>query len=88
MFATAIINLVGNWSYVYVTIDIRVICGYGHVKMTFLCLYYVYDTERVKRGIMSTFTLIGYFGQINEVEKFKFDLIECLYNYAVIHDII
>ena len=36
---------------------------------------------------MSTLTLIGYFGQINDVEKFKFDLIECLYNYAVIHNI-
>ena len=33
---------------------------------------------------MSTLTVIGYSGQINEVEKFKFDLIECLYNYALI----
>ena len=32
---------------------------------------------------MSTLTLIGYFGQIHAVEKFKFDLIECLYNYIV-----
>ena len=36
---------------------------------------------------MSTLTLIRDFGQINEVEQFKFDLIECLYNYAVIHNI-
>ena len=36
---------------------------------------------------MSILTLISDFGQINEVEKFKFDLIECLYNYAVIHNI-
>ena len=36
---------------------------------------------------MGTLTLIGYFGQINEVEKFKFDLIECLYNYALINNI-
>ena len=36
---------------------------------------------------MSTLTLIGYFGQINDVEKFKFDLIETLYNYVVIHNI-
>ena len=42
---------------------------------------------RVKRGIMSTLTLITYFGQINGVKKFKFDLIGCLYNYAVIHNI-
>ena len=41
----------------------------------------------VKRDIMSTLTLIVYFGQINDVEKFKFDLIECLYNYVVIHNI-
>ena len=34
---------------------------------------------------MSTVTLIGYFGQINDVEKF--DLIECLYNYILIHNI-
>ena len=34
---------------------------------------------------MSTLTLIGYFGQINYVEKFKFDLIECVYNYVVIY---
>ena len=37
---------------------------------------------------MGTLTLIGYFGQISDVEKYKFDLIECLYNYAVIHNII
>ena len=36
---------------------------------------------------MSTLALIGYFGQINEVEKFKFYFIECLYNYAVIRNI-
>ena len=36
---------------------------------------------------MSTLTLIGYFGQINEVEKFKFDPMEFLYNYVVIHNI-
>ena len=36
---------------------------------------------------MSTLTLISEFGQINEVEKIKFDLIECLYNYAVINNI-
>ena len=36
---------------------------------------------------MSTLTLIGNFVQINNVEKFKFDLIECLYNYAVTHNI-
>ena len=36
---------------------------------------------------MSTLTLIGYVGQIIDVEKFKFDLIECLYNYVVIHNI-
>ena len=36
---------------------------------------------------MSTLTLIGYFGQINEVEKFELDLIECLHNYAVIQNI-
>ena len=41
---------------------------------------------RVKRGIMSTSSLIGYIGQIHDVEKFKFDLIECLYNYVVIHN--
>ena len=32
---------------------------------------------------MSTLTLIGYFGQMKEVVKFKFDLIECLHNYTV-----
>ena len=37
---------------------------------------------------MSTLTLISDFGQINEVEKFKFDLIECLYNYVEVHNII
>ena len=36
---------------------------------------------------MSTLTLTSYFGQINDVGKFKFDLIECLYNYVVIHNI-
>ena len=36
---------------------------------------------------MSTLTLISDFWQINEVEKIKFDLIERLYSYAVIHDI-
>ena len=38
---------------------------------------------------MSTLTLFGYFGQIknNDVEKFKFDLMECMYNYVVIHNI-
>ena len=36
---------------------------------------------------MSTLTLISDFGQITEVEKFKFILIECLYSYAVIHNI-
>ena len=36
---------------------------------------------------MSTLTLISDFGQINEVEKFKFYVIECLYNYAIIHNI-
>ena len=36
---------------------------------------------------MSTLTLISAFGQINEVEKNKFDLIKCLYNYAVVHNI-
>ena len=36
---------------------------------------------------MSTLTLISDLGQINEVEKIKFDLIKCLYNYAVIHNI-
>ena len=44
------------------------------------------DMDRVKRGIMSTLTLIGYFGQINDVKKIKFDLIESLYNYVVIHN--
>ena len=43
--------------------------------------------SRVKRGIMSTLTLITNFGQINAVKKFKLDLIECLYIYAVIHNI-
>ena len=42
---------------------------------------------RLKRGIMSTLTLITNFGQINAVKKFKLDLIECLYIYAVIHNI-
>ena len=32
---------------------------------------------------MSTLTLIGYFGRIIEVEKFKFALIECLHYYTV-----
>ena len=41
----------------------------------------------VNRGIMSTLTLISDFGKINEVEKSNFALIECLYNYAVIHNI-
>ena len=36
---------------------------------------------------MSTLTLITYVGQINEVKKFKCYLSECLYNYAVIHNI-
>ena len=38
---------------------------------------------------MSTLTLFGYFGQIknNDVEKYKFDLMECMYNYVVIHNI-
>ena len=36
---------------------------------------------------MGTLTSISDFGQVNEVEKFKLDLIECLYNYAVIHNI-
>ena len=36
---------------------------------------------------MSTLPLISDFGQIHEVEQFKFGLIECLYNYAVIHNI-
>ena len=36
---------------------------------------------------MSTLTLISDFGQINEVKTFKFNLIECLYNYSVIHNI-
>ena len=36
---------------------------------------------------MSILTLFSDFGQINEVEKVKFDLIGCLYNYAVIHNI-
>ena len=36
---------------------------------------------------MSTLTLISDFGKINEEETFKFDLIECLYNYVVIHNI-
>ena len=34
---------------------------------------------------MSTLTLITNFGQINAVKKFKLDLIECLYIYAVIY---
>ena len=39
---------------------------------------------------MSTLTLNFYFGQINKhnkVKKIKFDLNECLYNYAVTHNI-
>ena len=35
---------------------------------------------------MSTLTLISYFELINSVENFKFDLIEYLYNYEVIHN--
>ena len=35
---------------------------------------------------MSTLTLISDFGQINEVEKFIFNVIECLYKYAIIHN--
>ena len=42
---------------------------------------------RVKRGIMSTLTLLTNFGQINAVKNFKLDLIECLYIYAVIYNI-
>ena len=36
---------------------------------------------------MSTLTLIASFGHMKDVEKFKFHLIECLYNCAVIHNI-
>ena len=55
----------------------------------FRLIIFIYNVYifRVKRGIMSTLTLISDFGQINEVEKFKFDVIECLYNYAIIHNI-
>ena len=35
---------------------------------------------------MSTLTLISDFGQINEVEKFKFDVIDCLYNYVITYN--
>ena len=41
-------------------------CRHAHYRLIF----------GVKRGIMSTLTLISDFGQINEVEKFKFDLIQ------------
>ena len=36
---------------------------------------------------MSTLTLIIDLGQINGLVTFKFDLIECVYNYVVIHNI-